>query len=133
MHKAHARAQEFVLSASAASQLIFCRTIEHSVLHPLTTASIASAYGATLMSDSVAVEYWMQLLALPNVLEVPESVGVRALWQQLAARSASSPKILMDAYLAAFAIAGNLSLVTLDRDFAAYKAHGLSLLLLQMD
>jgi predicted nucleic acid-binding protein len=60
-------------------------------------------------------------------------VGVRALWQRLAARSASSPKILMDAYLAAFAIAGNLSLVTLDRDFAAYKAHGLSQLLLQMD
>jgi predicted nucleic acid-binding protein len=36
----------------------------------------------------------------------------------------------MDAYLAAFAISGGLSFVTLDRDFKRYEAHGLRLRLL---
>jgi uncharacterized protein len=35
-----------------------------------------------------------------------------------------------DAYLAAFAIAGGLRMVTLDRDFNAYLPHGLDLSLL---
>ena len=36
----------------------------------------------------------------------------------------------MDAYLAAFAIAGRLRLITLDRDFKSYVPHGLDLTLL---
>ena len=36
----------------------------------------------------------------------------------------------MDAYLAAFAITGELRLVSLDRDFKIYQAQGLQLMLL---
>ena len=36
----------------------------------------------------------------------------------------------MDAYLAAFAIAGGLRLATLDRGFKQFEPHGLDLLLL---
>jgi hypothetical protein len=36
----------------------------------------------------------------------------------------------MDAYLAAFAICGEMCFVSLDHDFKAYRAHGLDLALL---
>jgi predicted nucleic acid-binding protein len=36
----------------------------------------------------------------------------------------------MDAYLAAFAIAGGLRMVSLDKDFRNFESHGLDLLLL---
>lgn len=42
-----------------------------------------------------------------------------------------SPKIWMDAYLAAFAIAGGLRMVTLDGDFKAFVPQGLDLVLLR--
>ena len=48
----------------------------------------------------------------------------------LAGLGTASPKVWMDAYLAAFAIAGRLRLVTLDRDFKSYVSHGLDLSLL---
>ena len=40
----------------------------------------------------------------------------------------ASPKVWMDAYLAACAITSGLRLVSLDRDFKSYEAHGLDLL-----
>jgi predicted nucleic acid-binding protein len=61
---------------------------------------------------------------------VDEPPGTVALWHRLAARDTASPKVWMDAYLAAFAITGRLDFVTLDRDFQAYEPHGLKLRLL---
>jgi predicted nucleic acid-binding protein len=37
----------------------------------------------------------------------------------------------MDAYLAAFAISGDLQMVTLDQDFTVFESHGLQLHLLK--
>ncbi len=70
------------------------------------------------------------LLALPQVCERKEHEGVVTLWHRLASRETASPKVWMDAYLAAFAISGALRLVTLDHDFKSYKKQGLDLLLL---
>jgi hypothetical protein len=52
------------------------------------------------------------------------------LWKRLASGDTASPKLWMDAYLAAFAMNGGLRLVTIDRDFKRFEAHGLDLLLL---
>lgn len=41
-----------------------------------------------------------------------------------------APKVWMDAYLAAFAIAGNLRLVSLDQDSKQFAADGLKLVVL---
>jgi hypothetical protein len=41
-----------------------------------------------------------------------------------------APKLWMDAYLAAFAIAGGMRIVTLDKDFRNFESQGLNLLLL---
>ena len=70
------------------------------------------------------------LLAMPQVCERREHEGVVTLWHRLASRSTASPKVWMDAYLAAFAISGGLCLVTLDHDFKSYENQGLELALL---
>lgn len=59
-----------------------------------------------------------------------EPPGLDRVWRQLADGDASSPKLWMDAYLAAFAITGGLKMVTFDQDFRNFESHGLDLLLL---
>ena len=51
------------------------------------------------------------------------------LWKDLAARGTASPKLWMDAYLAAFALAGEYRLVTTDAAYRQFK--GLDLLVLE--
>src|SRR5881409_3859902 len=57
-----------------------------------------------------------------------EPVGVERLWKELAVRGTASPKLWMDAYLAAFALAGRYSMVTTDAGFRQFR--GLDLLVL---
>ena len=67
------------------------------------------------------------LQALPQGCWRDEPPGVFVLWRTLATRDAASPKVWMDAYLAAFAIGGGLRMVTLDRDFKNFVPQGLDL------
>jgi predicted nucleic acid-binding protein len=57
-----------------------------------------------------------------------EPSGVEGSWLTLSSVDLASPKVWMDAYLAAFAKAGGYRLVTLDSAFQRYE--GLDLLLL---
>jgi predicted nucleic acid-binding protein len=57
--------------------------------------------------------------------EPPE---LEVLWQDFACRHTASPKLWMDAYLAAFAVAGGMALVTTDAAFRQFR--GLDLLVL---
>ncbi len=59
---------------------------------------------------------------------VEEPRGLESHWKKLAMHSKASPKLWMDAYLAAFAIAGGHQLVTTDKGFKQFK--GLDLLVL---
>ena len=60
-----------------------------------------------------------------------EPVAIELHWKRYAARDMASPKVWMDAYLAAFAVAGTLRLVTTDQGFTQYV--GLDLVLLSQD
>lgn len=53
-----------------------------------------------------------------------------ALWRTFADLGTASPKVWMDGYLAAFAVAGGLRMVTLDADFRIYTTRGLMLQLI---
>jgi predicted nucleic acid-binding protein len=48
----------------------------------------------------------------------------------MAKRTTASPRVWMDAYLAAFAITARLTMVTSDNDFTAFKTRGLDLMLI---
>ena len=129
-HEFHNLAQEFLQTTKSTSPALFCRATEQSFLRLATTPSIIVRYGRPMMSNRDALAGLKLLLARPDIRSLHEPAGTVALWHQLAARDTASPKVWMDAYLAAFAIAGSLDFVTLDRDFLTYQQHGLHLRLL---
>jgi hypothetical protein len=62
--------------------------------------------------------------------QVDEPPDLMGLWCRLAGLDQVAPKRWMDAYLAAFAIAGSVRLMSLDWDFVQFQQQGLDLELL---
>lgn len=60
------------------------------------------------------------IMASPIVGYRDEPPGVTTIWHRLAALPSASPKVWMDAYLAAFATASHLQMVTLDQGFLQF-------------
>ena len=129
-HPAHSVARQALREATAAQAAFFCRATQQSFLRLLSTAVLAKAYGAVPLTNSDALLTLDNLQALPQVAWRDEPPGVFGLWRTLAALHSASPKVWMDAYLAAFAIAAGLRLVTLDKDFKNFLPHGLDMALL---
>ena len=130
-HPFHQQARTALQDATPAAPAIFCRSTQQSFLRLASTPALLKAYGADGLTNRdalVALDAW---LALAKVCEREEPHGTVALWYRLAGRDTASPKVWMDAYLAAFAISGALRFVTLDHDFKTYEARGLDLFLLK--
>lgn len=68
------------------------------------------------------------LLAEERISRASEPRGLAAQWKKFSATSKPSPKLWMDAFLAAFAVAGGYQLVTMDKAFRQFK--GLDLFVL---
>ncbi len=129
-HPQQPQAALALTSAVEAEPLIFCRMVQTSFLRLLTTPTLLRQYDAEGFTNRDAIEVLRTFLARSQIKEMEEPPGTVTLWHRLAARDSASPKVWMDAYLAAFAISGGLDFVTLDRDFQTYEAHGLQLRLL---
>ena len=96
----------------------------------MTTAALARAYHFPDIGNQQAIEILTGYHELPYVDFLNEPSGTHELWLHLANRKTASPKVWMDAYLAAFAISGKLPFVTTDKDFRQYTSEGLDLQLL---
>ena len=80
------------------------------------------------MSNKAAWSVYYGLRADERITWAEEPSGLEATWKKFAEGSKASPKLWMDAYLAAFAMAGGYQLVTTDKAFKQFK--GLDLLVL---
>ncbi len=129
-HPFHTVAQQALLQATSIQPAIWCRATQQSFLRLVSTPTLHKAYGVEHMNNQDALLALDSLQALAQVNLQEEPPGTFALWRNLAALETASPKVWMDAYLAAFAIAGGLSLVSLDRDFKNFVPQGLELVLL---
>lgn len=109
---------------------MWCRATQQSFLRLASTPALHNAYDAKGTTNRDALLAMDTMQALPQVGLLEEPVGTLTLWRTLAGLDSASPKIWMDAYLAAFAIAGGLRMVTLDRDFKNFLPHRLDLVLL---
>lgn len=129
-HPFHQEAQTALQDATPANPAIFCRSSQQSLLRLASTPALLKTYGAEGLTNRDALVALDGLLALEQVFEREEPPGTVALWHRLASRDTASPKVWMDAYLAAFAIGGALRILTLDHDFKSFVAQGLDLVLL---
>ena len=130
-HDHHALATRFIAETSPAHPALLCRATEQSWLRLLTTPALHRRYDSLPVSNRDALRILSDALQLPNIRLIEEEpTGVRALWHRLAALPSASPKVWMDAYLAAFAIGHAVELVTLDSDFKRFVKDGLKLNLL---
>ena len=129
-HPSHSVARQALRQATASQAAVFCRATQQSFLRLLSTAALAKAYGALALTNSDALLTLDNLQALPQVAWQDEPPGVFGLWRSLAGLNSASPKVWMDAYLAAFAIRHGTEFVTLDHDFQNFEKDGLILRLL---
>jgi toxin-antitoxin system PIN domain toxin len=126
-HVHHPRAATWFEALTAADTALFCRSTRISFLRLLTQKIAVDYVPLTNREAWAALD---QLMADDATGFEAEPHGLDLVWRELADGTTSSPKLWMDAYLAAFAITGGLRMVTLDKDFRSFESHGLDLLLL---
>jgi len=130
-HPLHQVARDALQQASEAEPAIFCRATQLSFLRLASTPTLLRAYGAEGLTNRDALVALTALQALRQVSVRDEPRGTLALWHMMSALDSASPKVWMDAYLAAFAITGGLRMLTLDQDFRNFEPQGLDLTLLR--
>lgn len=128
-HEHHLQVSTWLSRLTAEEEVAFCRMTELALLRLLTTRAVLSPYGNPPLTNVQALELYDGLLADARVTFAQEPSGLETHWKGLAHVPSSSPKLWMDAYLAAFAIAGGHQLVTIDAAFTQFQ--GLDLVLLQ--
>jgi predicted nucleic acid-binding protein len=104
--------------------IVFCRQTQLGLFRILTTAAVM---GQEVLTQLQCWRIYDQWRSTGQVAWADEPGNLEAELRALTAGAASSPKTWMDAYLAAFAEAANLTLVTFDRTLAG-KVKGAMLL-----
>jgi toxin-antitoxin system PIN domain toxin len=128
-HTHHDVARRWLETVTKPGAVLFCRATQQAFLRLLTTAAVLAPYGIPPLSNQQAWNAYEAFLADDRIiLQSREPAGLERRWQQFAARDTASPKLWMDAYLAAFAETGGYQLVTTDAAFKQFA--GLDLVLL---
>ncbi|MBI1783900.1 PIN domain-containing protein [Candidatus Sumerlaeota bacterium] len=119
-HEFHSAASDWLAGQSSQKRVLFCRSTQQSFLRLLTTDNVMRLYDLAPMTNAAAWSIYDGFRSDRRISYAPEPDGLDALWKSLSARLASSPKLWMDAYLAAFALAGGHQLVTTDKGFRQF-------------
>ena len=128
-HSHHAAAREWLETVEEPASVIFCRSTQQTFLRLLTNASVLGPFGNPPLTNRQAWSAYEAFLDDDRIaVRADEPAGVEPLWKELAMRGTASPKLWMDAYLAAFALAGRYRMVTTDGAFRQFR--GLDLLVL---
>ncbi|MGE3311581.1 MAG: TA system VapC family ribonuclease toxin [Limisphaerales bacterium] len=126
-HRHHQVAVEWFESLADNASARFCRMTQNSFLRLMTVVEFQQE---DTLSNADAIAVFGRLRGDPRVGWSDEPPGVEDHWFKLAGLATPSPKRWMDAYLAAFALAGDLRLVTFDSGFRQHRQRGLETLVL---
>jgi toxin-antitoxin system PIN domain toxin len=128
-HIHHAVARDWLETVDEPASIMFCRATQQSFLRLLTNAAVLGAYGNPPLTNSQAWTAYQALVSDDRIVSMPdEPQGLESRWKDFAVRDTASPKLWMDAYLAAFALTNGCRMVTTDTDFDQFS--GLDLLVL---
>lgn len=105
--------------------IAICRFVQLTSVRLLGTRTVM---GVDAKPASAAWSIVQQLQQDDRVLVAPEPAGLDDVLPTLLKYPTPTPKLINDAYLAAFAIAGNYTLTTLDRGFQDFESLDLHLL-----
>ncbi|HEX8916298.1 MAG TPA: TA system VapC family ribonuclease toxin [Humisphaera sp.] len=121
-HSFHAQAINWLDRQSPKAPVAFCRSTQQSFLRLLTTESVMRPHGVPPMTNDAAWAVYEGLRSDRRVAWAaePDADDVEARWRQFASRGVASPKLWMDAYLAALAVVGGHRLVTIDKAFKQF-------------
>ncbi|MEA2559597.1 MAG: uncharacterized protein QOH06_1101 [Acidobacteriota bacterium] len=127
-HVHHSAARKWFETVEEPGAVLWCRATQQAFLRLLTNASVLRPYGNLPLTNREAWSAYQVFFTDDRITFQEEPAGLEPLWKELAVRDTASPKLWMDAYLAAFAKAGCFRMVTTDAAFAQFR--GLDLLVL---
>ncbi|MDE0108251.1 MAG: PIN domain-containing protein [Bryobacterales bacterium] len=128
-HQHHRVAEKWLTTIDMPESVCFCRATQQSFLRLVTTAAVMGRYGRPPLTNRQAWALYEQILTDDRiVMRAEEPSRLEARWKSIAVRDTASPKAWMDSYLAGFALASGLGLVTTDRAFSAFPGLDLTLL-----
>jgi uncharacterized protein len=127
-HIHHPAARAWFDLTTEPRSVLFCRATQQSLLRLLTTAAVLAPYGNRPLTNREAWRTYQAFAKDDRIGLVGEPDGVEQAWAELAATATASPKLWMDAYLAAFARSAGYTLVTTDAAFAQFADLDLRLL-----
>jgi toxin-antitoxin system PIN domain toxin len=123
-HVHHLVVHDWFESLEGAGHLCFCRFTQLGFLRLLTAETVM---GDEVLTQAEAWKVYDQWLRDDRVAFVDEPSGIERRFRARSRSRQAAPKAWADAYLAAFAEAATLTLVTFDR---AFRGHLASLVLL---
>ncbi len=112
-HVHHALVNEW-LQGIESDQIAFCRISELDFLRLLTNAYVM---GNDVLSPTEAWNVYDEWRTDDRVIFLPERGEFTEHWQRLGRQIVGGPNVWTNAYLAAFALHANATVVTLDRKF----------------
>ena len=117
VHAHHVRAKQF-FDSHAADPFSFCRFTQQGFLR---IGSNVTVFGGEAVSLREGWRLYDRILNDPRVHLANEPDGLEQQWRNYTNIDSSSPKFSTDAYLAAFARAADVQLVTFDQAFHQFK------------
>lgn len=130
-HVHHAAARDWLEGIRKSDSVFFCRSTQQGLLRLLTTSQVLAPSGNPPLSNREAWEVYERLRADGRIAFATEPSGAETVWQALANQNTASPKLWMDAWLAAFALSAGLRLTTTDRAFSQFPKLNAAILGLQ--
>jgi len=130
-HSHHQAAVAWLDGQDEPNGILFCRATQQGFVRLLTTAGVLACYGLPPLANREAWEVLDSFLEDDRVAFAHEPAGIEQQWKIMAIRDTDSPKLWMDAWLAAFAMGLGCEMVTTDKAFKQFE--GLRLRLVTID
>lgn len=122
VHEHHGVTTEWLATIHEPSSVVFVRPTQQALLRLLTTQAVFTRHGLTALSDRAAWAAYDALLADERIaLRTDEPLGLETRWRDYTMRDSPTPKLWMDAWLAAFAVSAGYQLVTTDQAFTQFN------------
>jgi toxin-antitoxin system PIN domain toxin len=128
-HVHHTAARVWLDTVTEPAAVFFCRATQQTFLRLITNAAVLAPYGNPPLTNSEAWAVYQHFVADDRIaLRLDEPARLQSQWQEFALRDTASPKLWMDAYLAAFAFTDGCRMVTTDSAFKQFTALDLIIL-----